>query len=81
MNKCLSVAWLGILLATTAGCSDKYAQEISTRLEVAENNAAMARVRADEAYTRALLAAEVAHKAQQTADEANRRTANKATRK
>lgn len=81
MNKCLPVAWLGILLATTAGCSDKYAQEISARLESAENNAAMARVRADEANTRALLAAEVAHKAQQTADEANRRAADKATRK
>jgi hypothetical protein len=81
MNKCLPVAWLGILLATTAGCSDKYAQEFSARLELAENTAAMARLRADQAYTRALLAAEVARKAQQTADEANSRAAAKATRK
>ena len=81
MNKCLPVAWLGILLATTAGCTDKYAQEISARLESAENKAAMARLRADQAYTRALLATEVARKAQQTADEANSRTAGKATRK
>ncbi|MGF6092671.1 Lpp/OprI family alanine-zipper lipoprotein [Pseudomonas sp. 18173] len=73
MNKCLSAALLSILLATTTGCSHKYAQEIDARLESAENNAATARLRADEAFIRADQAAAAAAQAQSTADEANER--------
>lgn len=71
MNKCLSLALLSILLVTTAGCSHKYTQEIDARLESAENNAASARLRADEAYLKAQMAGELASQAQRTADEAN----------
>lgn len=84
MNRSLSVALLGILLALTAGCSHKYAQEIDARLESAENNAATARLRAGEAYIKAELAAAAAAQAQSTADEANervRRMLEKANRK
>lgn len=71
MSRYFTVALLGILLATTAGCSNRHAQEIDARLESAENNATWARVRADEALLKAQLAAEVALRAQHTADEAN----------
>lgn len=84
MSKCLSVALLGILLVTTAGCSHKYAQEIDARLEAAENNAATARLRADEAFIKAEQAMAAAAQAQSTADEANeraRRMLEKANRK
>jgi len=74
MDKRLPVVCLGILLATTVGCSSKQAQELDARLEYAENNAAMARLRADEAHLKAELAMEVARQAQRTADEANART-------
>jgi hypothetical protein len=83
MEKRLPVVCLGILLATTAGCSNKQAQELDARLEYAENNAAMARLRADEAHLKAELAMEVARQAQRTADEANERAgrmSEKATR-
>ncbi|WP_433771527.1 Lpp/OprI family alanine-zipper lipoprotein [Pseudomonas putida] len=73
MNKYLSVAFLGTVLAMTAGCANKHAQEIDARLESAENNAATARLRADEAYIKAELAAAAAVQAQSTADEANER--------
>lgn len=84
MNKCLPVALLSVVLAATAGCSHKHAQEIDARLESAENNAASARLRADEAYTKAQMAEEIAGQAQRTADEANvraSRMAEKTTRK
>ena len=71
MSRYFTVALLGILLATTAGCSNRHAQEIDARLESAENNGTWARVRADEAFLKAQLAAEVALRAQHTADEAN----------
>jgi hypothetical protein len=83
MNRQLSVALLGILLAT-AGCSHQHAQEIDARLESAENNAATARLRADEAYMKAEQAAAIASQAQRTADDANVRASrmtNKATHK
>jgi hypothetical protein len=83
MNRRLPVALLSILLAT-AGCSHQYAQEIDARLESAENNAATARLRADEAYIKAEQAAGIASQAQRSADEANvraSRMANKATHK
>lgn len=84
MNKCVSVALLSVFLAATAGCSNKHAQEIDARLESAENNAATARLRADEAYNKAEQAAQAASQAQRTADEANTRASRmleKATRK
>jgi hypothetical protein len=84
MDKRLAVVCLGMLLVTTAGCSHQQARELDARLEYAENNAAMARLRADEAHLKAELAIEMARKAQLTADEANaraRRTTEKATRK
>jgi hypothetical protein len=77
MNMRLSITLLSILLATTAGCSHRHAQEIDARLESAENNAATARLRADEAYIKA-------EQAQRAADEANLRAsrmAEKAPRK
>jgi hypothetical protein len=77
MNTRLSVVLLGLLLAATAGCNHQHAQEIDARLESAENNAATARLRADEAYNKA-------EQAQRAADEANiraNRMAEKAARK
>uniref|UniRef100_UPI0030D7E3EA Lpp/OprI family alanine-zipper lipoprotein n=1 Tax=Pseudomonas sp. RA_35y_Pfl2_P32 TaxID=3088705 RepID=UPI0030D7E3EA len=71
MNRYFTVALLSILLAATAGCSNRHAQAIDARLESAENNAAWARLRADEACLKAQLASEVALRAQHTADEAN----------
>ncbi|VVO87506.1 Lpp/OprI family alanine-zipper lipoprotein [Pseudomonas fluorescens] len=71
MSRYFTVAVLNIVLATTAGCSHRQAQEIDARLESAESNAAWARVRADEAYLKAQLATEMAVRAQHTADEAN----------
>ena len=84
MNKLLSVALLGVTLAATAGCSHQHAREIDARLDSAENNAATARLRADEAYTKADQAMAAAAQAQRTADEANERAnrmLEKATRK
>ncbi|OIN53147.1 Lpp/OprI family alanine-zipper lipoprotein [Pseudomonas costantinii] len=84
MNKYLSTALLALLLATTAGCSHQHAKELDARLEAAENNAATARLRADEAYNKAEKAAELADQAQQTADDANARAIRileKSTRK
>lgn len=84
MNKCLSFVLLSVLLAATAGCSHKHTQEFDARLEAAENNAATARLRADEAYMKAEQAQATASQALRTADEekvrASRMT-NKATRK
>lgn len=77
MNMRLSIIVLSILLATTTGCSNRHAQEIDARLESAENNAATARLRADEAILKA-------EQAQRTADDANeraKRMAEKAARK
>ena len=71
MSRYFTVVMLSILLATTAGCSHRHAQEIDARLESAENNAAWARLRADEAFLKAQLATEMAVRAQHTADEAN----------
>jgi hypothetical protein len=71
MNRYFTVAMLSILLATMAGCSHSHAQEIDARLESAENNAAWARLRADEAFLKAQFATEMAVRAQHTADEAN----------
>ncbi|MBZ9783663.1 outer membrane lipoprotein OprI [Pseudomonas sp. REP124] len=71
MSRYFTVAVLNILLATTAGCSHQHAQEIDARLESAESNAAWARLRADEAYLKAELAAEIAVRAHHTADEAD----------
>ncbi|QQZ39423.1 outer membrane lipoprotein OprI [Pseudomonas sp. SK3(2021)] len=84
MDKHLPVVLLNIVLATAAGCSHRYAQEIDARLESAENNAATARLRADEAYLKAERAEAAASQAQRTADEANeraRRMLDKAARK
>ena len=78
MNKRVSFVLLSILLATAAGCSSQHTQEIDARLESAENNAATARLRADEAYLKAQLAIEVASQAQRTADEANVRASRMA---
>lgn len=62
MSRYFAVAMLNILQVTTAGCSQHHAQEIDARLESAENNAAWARLRADEAFV----------KAQHTADDPGR---------
>lgn len=84
MNRYLPVVLMSIFLATTAGCSHKHAQEIDARLESAENNAATARLRADEAYRKAEQAEIMAEQAQRTAEEATiraTRMTDKATRK
>ncbi|APV42607.1 outer membrane lipoprotein OprI [Pseudomonas frederiksbergensis] len=84
MNKRLPFVLLSVLLAVTAGCSNKRTQEFDARLESAENNAATARLRADEAYMKAEQAQATASQALRTADEdkvrASRMT-DKATRK
>jgi hypothetical protein len=48
MNRYLSVSLLALVLATSAGCS-QHVKELEARLDSAENNAATARLRADEA--------------------------------
>lgn len=77
MNMRLSIIVLSVLMATATGCSHRHAQEIDARIESAENNAATARLRADEAILKA-------EQAQRAADEANervKRVAEKAARK
>lgn len=76
MNMRLSIIVLSVLMATATGCSHRHAQEIDARVESAENNAATARLRADEAILKA-------EQAQRAADEANervKRMAEKSTR-
>ena len=73
MNKYLSISLLAVLLATSAGCSHQAAKTFDARLEAAENTAATARLRANEAYLKAEQAAALANQAQRTADEANER--------
>lgn len=70
MKKYLPTALLGFALVLSAGCSHKHAQELDARLESAENNAATARLRADEAYLKADQAEAIANQAQRTAEEA-----------
>ncbi|WP_372239263.1 Lpp/OprI family alanine-zipper lipoprotein [Pseudomonas sp. AF76] len=59
--------FVGAALAISAGCSNRHAQEVDARLESAENNAATARLRADEAYMKADQAMALAEQAQRTA--------------
>ena len=77
MNMRLSIIVLSVLMVTATGCSHRHAQEIDARLESAENNAATARLRADEA----ILKAEQAQRAADEANERAKRIAEKATRK
>ncbi|AMT88824.1 MULTISPECIES: Lpp/OprI family alanine-zipper lipoprotein [Pseudomonas] len=79
MNTRLSIILLSILVATTSGCSHhhRHAQEMDARLESAEDNAATARLRADEA----MLKAEQAQRAADEANERARRMVEKATGK
>ncbi|SDA46507.1 Protein of unknown function [Pseudomonas sp. NFACC15-1] len=84
LNRYLPVVLMIFFLATTAGCSNKLAQEVEARLESAENNAATARLRADEAYRKAEQAQIMAEQAQRTAEEASiraTRMTEKASRK
>ncbi|MEH6350323.1 MULTISPECIES: Lpp/OprI family alanine-zipper lipoprotein [unclassified Pseudomonas] len=85
LNRYLPVVLMSIFLATTAGCCNKLAQEVDARLESAENNAATARLRADEAYRKAEQAETMSEQAQRTAEEASiratRMTDDKASRK
>ncbi len=80
MNHYLSVSLLALALATSAGCS-QHARELDARLDSAENNAATARLRADEAYLKADQAMALANQAQRTADEANERAIHLLTSK
>lgn len=77
MNKHLFFVLLSVLVATTSACTDRHADEIDARLESAEDNAATARLRADEA----VLKAEQAQRAAEEANERARRMAPKATGK
>ena len=84
MNKRLSVVLLSILLAVSAGCSNKHTKEVDARLDSAQSNALSAKARADEAYSKAEQAAIAASQAQSTADQANDRASRmleKASRK
>lgn len=81
MNRYLPIVSLGIALAISAGCSNRHAQEIDARLESAENNAATARLRADEAYMKADQAMALAEQAQRTAQEASIRASRMNNRK
>ncbi|SCX95086.1 Lpp/OprI family alanine-zipper lipoprotein [Pseudomonas sp. NFACC37-1] len=84
LNRYLPVVLMSIFLATAAGCCNKLAQEVDARLESAENNAATARLRADEAYRKAEQAETMSEQAQRTAEEASiraTRMTDKASRK
>ncbi|MCX4216608.1 MULTISPECIES: Lpp/OprI family alanine-zipper lipoprotein [Pseudomonas] len=77
MNRRLVIVVLGLLVAATGGCGHRQTEEFDARLESAEDNAATARLRADEA----LLKAEQAQRAAEEAYERARRMAEKAVRK
>jgi hypothetical protein len=73
MKRLLSIALLAAALATATGCSHAHMQQMEARLDSAENNAAAARLRADQAYNKAEMAESAAAQAQKAADEANER--------
>jgi len=77
MNKHLSIVLLSMFLATMSACTHRHADELNARLESAEDNAATARLRADEA----LLKAEQAQRAAEEANERAKRISEKALRK
>lgn len=71
MNRYLPVVSMSIFLATTAGCSHSNTEEMDARLESAQNTAAAAGLRADEAYRKAEQAEIIAEQTQRTAEEAS----------
>lgn len=74
MKTTFKLAALGLAAALATGCSSSMTkEEIQSRLSAADDAAARAQARADDAYSRADEAMAAAQKAQQTADEANER--------
>lgn len=66
MQRYLLLGWASLLLLSASGCSPWRTAEYDARLESAENNAATARLRADQVCSRIDLV-------EQTANEALRR--------
>lgn len=66
MRRYVLCGWASLLLVTASGCTAWRAEEYDARLESAENNAATARLRADQVCYRIDLV-------EQTANEALRR--------
>ncbi|WP_277964976.1 Lpp/OprI family alanine-zipper lipoprotein [Pseudomonas sp. RIT-To-2] len=64
---------LVLAVALTSGCDLHRTQELDSRLSSAEDMAEGARVRSNEAYTKAEQALKAALEAQQSADAANKR--------
>ncbi|UBM27450.1 hypothetical protein K8374_11050 [Pseudomonas sp. p1(2021b)] len=62
MQRYLLIGWVS-LLASVSACSPWHAEEIDARLESAENNAATARLRADEVCYRLDLVEQAANEA------------------
>ncbi len=84
MRKLTLTVPLILVLAMAAGCSNQKAKEFDARLTGAENSAAAAQVRADDAYSKSEQALSAANQAQQAADKADEsasRMLQKATRK
>ena len=67
----LAAVSLVALMAT--GCSNKWQEQMDTRVSANEEAAARAQARADEAFVRATDAFSIAQQAQATANEANER--------
>lgn len=57
-----------LVLVMAAGCSNQKAKEFDAKLTGAEDSAAAAQVRADDAYSKAEQALSAANQAQQAAD-------------
>jgi hypothetical protein len=73
MKRLLSIALLAAALATATGCNHGHMQQMEARLGSAEDNAATARLKADQAYNKAEMAESAAAQAHKAADEANER--------
>jgi hypothetical protein len=72
MNNLLKYSAIALAAAVASGCSSM-SKETEARLAAADEAAAVAQARADEAYIHADQALIAAYKAQQTAEESNER--------
>jgi len=77
MSKLTWAASLAAMMLTLSGCQHTKMVEMDSRVDGADNNAATARLRADEAYEKAEMALEAATKAQKAVEAANQRASRK----
>jgi len=70
MRRYVLCGWVSLLLVTASGCTAWRAQEYDARLESAENNAATARLRADQVCYRIDLVEQTANEALKRATQA-----------